>query len=200
MPSGRNPLSFLYDSETKSTDVVGSDSLRFTTAAGFAGALTAITGAVLPLVDKFTALNVSENIKIAMIGLVGVGILGWAIASAGDVLARAYATAHVIPAADANTPPTAAAAWVVKELLDTLKAAGPELKSQATALTTALSQAPVGTIIPIGGGGINAKYKSHDCKVFALRRDANDRTKLQYLYARDQETPEWAPEGDIEVA
>jgi hypothetical protein len=191
-------LSFLYDSATKSTDVVGSDSLRFTTTAGFAGAVTAIVGALLPILDKITALKVSENIKIAAIGLIGAGVLAWAIASAGDVLARAYATAHVHPA-DGDTPPTPATEWAVSQVLDILRNAAPALQEDASKLTEAVAGSRDREIIPLAGG-VKAKYKQHRGEVYAVRRDASDPTKLEYLFGRETEMPAWASEDDLEVA
>lgn len=205
--SDRNPFDTLLSGSTKSTDVIGADSLRFTTTAGFAAAVTAIVGGLLPILDKLDALNVSENIKIAMLGLVGAGILGWAIASAGDVLARAYATAHVHPAGSDGGSPTPASEYVVKQILDKLpaveakaQAAASAASSKATAMTTAISTVPAGTVIPLGIA-IAAKHKqTHPCHVYAVRQDPTDKEKLQYLVARHGITPEWAPEHDVEVA
>jgi hypothetical protein len=210
----RSLLDTLFSGDTEQTDVVGADSLRFTTAAGYASAVTAVLGGLLPVLDKVNVLDVSENIKIAMIALVGAGVISYAIASAGDVLARAYATAHVHPAsgtAPNAIPPKPIAEYITDTLLAELKRVAPVLKTEVKDATTALrkelnaaavtlSTSPTGTIFPMTEG-VEARYKSsHVCKVFALRRDEANPTRLEYLLAQPGEMPEWKPQDEVEVA
>ena len=151
----RNIVGTLLSSDTKENDVVGADSLRFTTAAGYAAAVTAVVGALLPVLDKVTALSVSENIKIAMLGLVGAGVLAYAVASAGDVVARAYATAHVHPAEGTGTgakPPRPAAEYIAEAVIEALTKAAPAAKTELKAISTALSTSRAGTVFPMSAG------------------------------------------------
>jgi hypothetical protein len=75
--------------------VIDTPPLGVTTLAGLSGAFTALVAAAIAVLQGLDVLNVTEPVKIALIGLVGAGILAWAIAAAGDTFARAYALAHV---------------------------------------------------------------------------------------------------------
>lgn len=81
------------------TPAIDTPSTGFTSAAGWlAGIATAITAlgtGVLTILQSADVVSLSEPVKVALIGFVGVGILAYAIAAAGDSLARAYAVAHV---------------------------------------------------------------------------------------------------------
>lgn len=61
----------------------------------FFGAFTALGAAAIAIYQVIAGVNTTDPLKIALIGLVGVGILAWAIAATGDTIARAYASAHV---------------------------------------------------------------------------------------------------------
>lgn len=69
--------------------------MRFTAVAGYAGAFTAATSAAIAVLPQIIELEVGDNIKVALIALVGAGVIAWAVASAGDALGRAYLTAHM---------------------------------------------------------------------------------------------------------
>lgn len=69
--------------------------MRFTAVAGYAGAFTAATSAAIAVLPQIVELKVGDNIKVALIALVGAGVIAWAVASAGDALGRAYLTAHM---------------------------------------------------------------------------------------------------------
>jgi hypothetical protein len=69
--------------------------LGVTTVAQLSGAITAVGAAVVAILPTILGVDTTDALKIALIGLVGAGILAWAIAAAGDTLARAYAAAHV---------------------------------------------------------------------------------------------------------
>jgi len=51
------------------------------------------------------SISVDPAIKVAALGLIGLGAVAWSIAATGDVLARAYASAHVVPG-NGNGSPT----------------------------------------------------------------------------------------------
>src|SRR5215213_9418067 len=89
-------LNFLTSSNSKTTpQAIDSPPLGVTTIAQISGAITALVAAAIAIVPTIVGVDTTDAIKIALIGLVGAGILAWAIAAAGDTLARAYATAHV---------------------------------------------------------------------------------------------------------
>ncbi len=102
-------------SRNAENDVVESDSLRVTWWAALSASVTTIGAFAVAVLDQLNALTIPDNIKIALIGLIGAGVVGWAIASSGDALARAYAAAHVTSNEDDVPKPaiqTAAAALV----------------------------------------------------------------------------------------
>jgi hypothetical protein len=80
-----------------STKVIDTPAVGFTWIAGVSGAVTAIIAAVISIGQGLgiDVLNTSTPISVALIALVGTGIIGWSIAATGDTLARAYASAHV---------------------------------------------------------------------------------------------------------
>jgi hypothetical protein len=86
---------FTSSSNSAETPVIDTPGTPFTSAAGFAAAIAAILAGALAVLQGLDVLEIFEPVKIALIGLVGAGILAWAIVAAGDSLARAYALAHV---------------------------------------------------------------------------------------------------------
>lgn len=76
-------------------DVIHAQSLGTTTTAGVAAAIAGIGGSVISLRPQITAIEVPVRLQVAGVLVVGLAIVGWGIATAGDALARAYATAHV---------------------------------------------------------------------------------------------------------
>jgi hypothetical protein len=80
-----------------STKVIDTPAVGFTWIAGLSGAATAIIAAVISIGQGLgiDVLNSSTPITVALIALVGAGVIGWSIAATGDTLARAYASAHV---------------------------------------------------------------------------------------------------------
>lgn len=107
-----------------SKDLIEARKLGFTTAAGFASLIVVIVGGVIPALDPIFEKDISDPLKIAVIGLVGVGIIGWAIAGTGDVLARAYASAHIVRfEGKPNQPALQTAANELQEAIDKLASA-----------------------------------------------------------------------------
>jgi hypothetical protein len=85
--------------------VVDSPSVGSTWLAGLSAAVTALLAAAISIFQGLDVLNLSDPVKIGLIGLIGAGILGWAIATSGDALARAYAQAHVTRVDGENNQP-----------------------------------------------------------------------------------------------
>ena len=90
---------FTSSSINTTTPAIDTPSTGFTSAAGFlagiSAAIAALLAGALTILQSFDVLSLSEPVKVALIGFVGVGILAYAIAAAGDSLSRAYAVAHV---------------------------------------------------------------------------------------------------------
>jgi hypothetical protein len=84
-------------STNTSSEVIDTPAVGFTWIAGLSGAVTAIIAAVISIGQGlgFNALEAPTPITVALIALVGAGIIGWSIAATGDTLARAYASSHV---------------------------------------------------------------------------------------------------------
>ena len=86
----------------KADDVIQAQSLGTTTTAGLSAAVAGLGGAIVALVPEFSTLDVPIRLQVAGLLVVGLAIVGWSIATAGDALARAYATAHVIDQEDGS--------------------------------------------------------------------------------------------------
>ncbi len=87
-------------------DVIKADTLKATTLAGVSAFVVGFAGALPPILKVFGK-DVPANVQLGGLLLVGLAVIGWAIATAGDALARAYATAHV--KTETNTPALAEA-------------------------------------------------------------------------------------------
>lgn len=83
-------------------DLIKSDTLNSTTTAGVAAVLAAIAGALPAILEMVDAADVAEIVKFGGLLLIGLAAVAWAIATAGDALARAYAAGHV--KTDTNKP------------------------------------------------------------------------------------------------
>lgn len=76
-------------------DVIQAQSLGTTTTAGVGAAISGLGGAVFALLPEVSAVKVALELQVSGLVVVGLAIIAWGIATAGDALARAYATAHV---------------------------------------------------------------------------------------------------------
>ncbi len=87
----------LFTSSSSSTTppTIDTPPLVVTALPQFFGAFTALGAAAIAIYQVVAGVDTTDPLKIALIGLVGVGILAWAIAATGDTIARAYASAHV---------------------------------------------------------------------------------------------------------
>jgi len=76
-------------------NVIKADTLNSTTAAGIAAVIAGIAGALPPILEAVNATNVPRIVQFGGLILIGLATVAWAIATAGDALARAYASGHV---------------------------------------------------------------------------------------------------------
>ncbi len=83
------------NSRNENADVIHAQSLGTTTTAGVGAAIVGLGGTIIGLLPEFAGLEVPVRLQVAGLLVVGLAIVGWGIATAGDALARAYATAHV---------------------------------------------------------------------------------------------------------
>lgn len=83
-------------------DLIESDTLKSTTIAGVAAVLAAVAGALPSILKIFEGTNVPTLVQFGGVLLIGLAAIAWAIATAGDALARAYASGHV--KTDTNKP------------------------------------------------------------------------------------------------
>lgn len=170
-------------------DVVGSDPLQITWWAALSGAVTAAGAFGTAILDQVNVLPIPDPIKIAVIGLIGASIIGWAIASAGDALARAYATAHVTPKEeDLPKPAIQTAATALAEVY---KAAHPAPADETAAgnAQARLVSLPVPLEVRVGNATAHA--------VLALVKE--DKT-IEYLVGLPGQQLDWKPEAAVQVA
>src|SRR4051794_22413776 len=88
-----------------SQDIIQSDTLDSTTKAGIAAIVVGVAGALPPILKALDAGNVPRLVQFGGLVLMGLAVIGWAIATAGDALARADATAHFETTTQAPTGP-----------------------------------------------------------------------------------------------
>jgi hypothetical protein len=129
----------------------------------------------------------------SLIGLVGVGILAWAIAAAGDSLARAYALAHVTrtPSDQNNQPAIQTAA---NKLAEVYAAA-----HGITITDTKITPAPQGQITP-SLTSQKVKVRGKDAQVMAILVSGESGKETQrYLVALPGSQPVWVSHDAISI-
>ncbi len=177
--------------DTSQGDIVGGKATGFATTAGFAAAITAITGAAIAVVQQFADIKVDPALKVAALGLIGLGALSWAIASVGDVLGRAYASSHVVPAEKAGDEPTPVLQWAltaangkpapVTAVLEAFSSVDAHLKPVTQAVgADQIVPLPAKTTVSYQGGIATA---------FAIR--VGDADALSMLIAQPGESLQW---------
>jgi hypothetical protein len=92
----------LLGGEAKDGERIEADPLKFSGAAGIGGVMVALAGAIPAVLEAVDALNLSDTQLIGVLALIAAGTIAFAIASAGDALARAYSSAWVLPKKDAK--------------------------------------------------------------------------------------------------
>lgn len=170
----------LLTADSKPNDVIEAGSLRFTTTAGYVAAMTAILAGMVPVLDWLTRLEVNEKLKIALLGLIGASVLGWAIASAGDVLARAYASAYMRPRKNDSDPATP----LLGEFIDAYKAT----HSTTNASTSNRLCVPADRKVVVD-------WRNGEAYVLAVETDPGT-DKVRFLLARPNGTATWADGED----
>lgn len=184
-------------------DVVNADPLQITWWAALAGSATAIIAFVIAILDELNALEVSENIKIALVGLIGAGIIGWAISSAADALAKVYSTAHVTPEVTQTTSEgvekKTPARPAIQTAADTLaKGYGAAHGVPATGAPAAAAPAPAAEqqFVPLPLLTVQVGDDAQAKAVLALVKD--DKT-VEYLVGLNGQQLGWKPQSEVRI-
>jgi hypothetical protein len=191
-------LESLLGAKTNEEEVVGGRATGFATKAGFAAALTAIGGVVLGIVQEVDKSHVNTPVKVAAIGLVGLGALAWSIAATGDVLARAYASAHVVASTPETKSPIPVAQWALTET------GGKQAPAQAVvealkgkAASGEQPHSPPGTqVVPLPAV-TSVSYKNGDFVALAIRFGAEKPDAISLLVTRPGESAKWVDGEDL---
>jgi len=172
-------LDWLISGDAKVGDRVESKPLKITTAAGMGGAIVAIAGAIPAVVDVFNG-TLNDVQLAAALGLVGAGALALSIAWGADAVARAYASAWVVPkSAGAGATP------VVQTLAEAVRG----------------GQRPVlyanhRRIIVQPFAGVEANVHQPHEHVLAMEIDDNE--NIRYLIAGENHTAEWVDSDRVQ--
>ena len=98
----------------KETEPIAAQPLKFPGMAGLGSALIALAGVALGVAKLLGWVHPTDTQLMAVLGFVAVGTIGFAIASAGDAIARAYVSAWVVPSKKEGND-TVPAGWVMIE-------------------------------------------------------------------------------------
>jgi hypothetical protein len=162
-------------------DRIESEPLNFTSSAGIAGVIAALAGAIPALLEALTVLELSDAQFIAVLALIGAGTVAFAIASAGDALARAYASAWVVARTDEE------AAKPVLQLAAE-KYAEARAPAEAPPSGKVVVAAPAGMVIKAVGG--------EELRVMALELAPGER-KFRLLAAAPDAKAQWYDDEDV---
>ncbi len=194
----------LLGTSTSEGDVVGGKATGFATKAGFAAALTGITGVVIAAVQQFAELKVDPALKVAALALVGIGALAWAIASAGDVIARAYASAHVVPAPKAGEEPTPVLQWALSSSGGSPSPLAAALQALAASTAAAAGgpnkETPPSSQLVAVPAGTRVNYQNMVLTAFALRPEPEKPDTVSLLVAGVNESPRWVDASATTIA
>lgn len=194
-------MSFLFTgSGTPTYDpVIDTPPTRFTTTAGYSAALATILAGLVVIGQGlgFDPVNAPTPIKVALIGLVGLGILAWAIAATGDSLARAYALAHV-SRTDPSKPNEPAIKTAAFRLAEVYAAANPavdgqkaQLEAQKVAAAAQVRLCPFPAPLPVKAQGRDANA------VAVLVSGETGQEQQRYLVGRPNSKLQWVDGDEI---
>jgi len=179
--------------------------------AGFSAAASAIVAATISILQGLNVLDVTEPVKIGLLGLAGAGLLAWAIAAAGDSLARAYAVANVsrTPSDQDNQPAIQAAAI---RLADAYAAAhGVKVTPPASQAGGGASAPPASAYTPVSPAAtkeihlpisppLKVKQGAQEGEAVAVQvsGDSGKETR-SYLVGFPGSPPDWVPSDAIYI-
>jgi hypothetical protein len=126
-------------------DHIQSRPLNFTSQAGITAVFVTMAGAVAAVLQVATAWKLTDTRLLGAFGLMSAGVLGFAIASAGDAIARAYSASWVVGQTQVTQGGTTTIVDAHPAILDV------KFASVATPASGSPS-APVG--VPVASGGV----------------------------------------------
>ena len=183
-------IPFLGSGTSTDQQVIYTPAVPFTSAAGFSAAITAIGAAVIAVLPTVTVLAVSEPVKVALIALIGAGVLAWAIAAAGDSFARAYGLAHVTRT-EPNKPNQPAIQTAAFKLAEVYAAANPAVDAQKAAAAAQMRLCPFPAPLPVKAQGKDAHA------VAVLVSGESGKEEQRYLVGRSGGKFQWLDEDEI---
>lgn len=172
-------LDWMIGGAAAAGDRVESKPLKITTAAGVGGALVAIAGAIPAVIDVFNG-TLNDVQLAAALGLVGAGALALAISWGADSIARAYASAWVIPKSDTHASKPAVQALAEAFVAESVRG------GQRPVIATNGRQI---VVQPFAGLAVHAHGQKQKEYVLAMEFDAKE--DIRYLIAADDGTAEW---------
>ena len=190
-------LASLLGLKTNKEEVIGGRATGFATKAGFAAALTAITGVVLAIVQEVDSSSVHLAVKVAALGLIGVGALAWSIAATGDVLARAYASAHVVATTQESETPTPVAQWALTSANGGASPAQAALVGALGTLACGKQQDVSSDVQVVALCSTKVRYGQDDFFAVALRITQEKPDDLSLLLVRAGYTPQWVDGNQV---
>ena len=140
----------------------------------------------------FNVLEAPTPITVALIALVGAGVIGWSIAATGDTLARAYASAHVTrtEVGENNQPAIQTAA----EKLAQVYAAAHGISTEANTTAT-----PQGRLVPFPTP-LPVKVRGKDAQAVAVLVSGESGKETQkYLVGLPDSQMTWMPSDAISL-
>lgn len=105
-------------------DVIAAQPLKFSSIAAFGSGLLGLAAVILPAIKFFADQQLTDTQLVAAVVILGASILGFALASAGDALARAYSAAWVIPQATPSGGSKVPAHPALQEVAQAVRATG----------------------------------------------------------------------------
>lgn len=135
----------------------------------------------------------------AALGLIGLGAVAWSIAATGDVLARAYASARVVPRNGGGSP-TPGGQWALTTVIrEAAKAPGLVAQVLAEAQATSSSRASVkGHLRVTQIARTNVMYQNQEFFALAVTLDPETpASNLSFLIARSGGAAQWVEAKDL---
>jgi hypothetical protein len=155
----------LLGGDAKAEDTIQTQPLKFSSIAAFGAGLTALVAIVIGVIKLVINQEFTDVQLIAVVALLAVCVLAFAIAAAGDAVARAYSSAWVVPAKKDSSEPTAKPA---------LADLGTSLENLGTAVQEGLVDSPK-VFTPVLGDIVTAIHDHGNAPPSATPQGGSDR-------------------------
>jgi hypothetical protein len=171
--------------DPKEGDRIENKPLNITTAAGVASAMVILAGAI-PAVIKAIGAGLTDTQLVGAFGLIGAGVIALAIVVGSDSIARAYASAWVIPRTKDESEQDVPAKPAMQAVAEALKPPAPKTPKAATS-------APL--VVPTLGRFVFQTHGEEEV-VLAIKVE-DDKDEIEYLVARPGHEPTWVRGEDV---